>query len=523
MSFVPESLQRIFLASIISSLPVTVYAQQFTLTPQPDATKPVIEPVPQWGKRLVESINQVWTEGNQARRNQKLSELVEATPGQLAYLTRVFQQNDSTKTGQAIFTLKEYFSVIRRVQWQPSDVAQMQRIVASWSVVVPQLVKNISLPEMSAYQRRILEQALVDLAHITRDPQLGTPLAKQIWQKETPVLTGLLKHPKTSVKLTVLGVLEAIGQDAQPAGEAVVQCLKDADRFVRMSSVRTLQAMGPDSRSLDVIARLKNDEDSQVRETVMLALQSTSPATIQVKTETKAQPGSPVVAQNQSVEAAPTDRPKPILPKLTEAKAMPASKPIESPAMVGKRDNSTTKTAVAQPAVLPNSIPAIPVEGSPVSLPVLPAQPAAGEAPASQALPLFGPPVSSTPAPVVKPKMPATIQPVAAASTVPQRVEAKTKPVSLWLPRLHQGTVEQQVQAVREIGKLGTQAADAVPKLAEVLTKGDIAVRREVPDALVKIGSPAKMATAVLERCLLDPDTDLKVNAARALLELADK
>lgn len=92
----------------------------------------------------------------------------------------------------------------------------------------------------------------------------------------------------------------------------------------------------------------------------------------------------------------------------------------------------------------------------------------------------------------------------------------------MWIPRLRQGTAAQQVLAVRELAKLGEGAADAVPVLAELLLKADVTVRREIPLALMKIGKPARVANSVLERSLQDADTDVKVNAARALLELAD-
>jgi hypothetical protein len=536
MSFVPGKLQRLLIASLLSSLPVAVVAQQqqINLTPAPATNRPALEPVPVWGKRLIESINNVWTEGSPTRREVRLSALVEGTPAQLAYITRVFQQNDPVKTGQTIYAMREVFSLIHRVSWQPGDMPAMQRVVASWSVVTPQLVKMIGVPELSANQRRILEQALVDLAHVTRDAKLGTPHAKETWQKETATLAALLKHPKTSVRLTVLSIIEALGTDAQPITASVQQTLSDTDRFVRWSAVRTLTAIGLDANASKAVAKLKNDEDSLVREAVLVALQPAAPAVL-AKEEPKPVPNAslanvPPLNVNVPISTAPPERPAATLPKLTETKVTPPSKPVELPTMTSKREvpAATSKPSPAQPAVLPNGIPALPVEGSPVLLPVLPALPAVKEPAVSEPQPLFGPPISKNTEPVVKPKTPTVIQPVAAATPppVPKRVEPKptgASSLNLWLPRVKQGTVEQQVQAVREIGKFGAGAADAVPTLAEVLINGNIAVRREVPDTLVKIGTSAKMATAVLERCLQDADTELKVNAARALLELSDK
>ncbi len=537
MSFVRGKLQRLLIASLLSSLPVAVVAQQqqqINLTPAPTANRPALEPVPVWGKRLIESINNVWTEGSPTRREVRLSELVESTPAQLAYITRVFQQNDPVKTGQTIYAMRELFSLIHRVSWQPGDVPTMQRVVASWSVVIPQLVKLVSQPELSSNQRRILEQALVDLAHVTRDARLGTPHAKETWQKETATLAALLKHPKTSVRLTTLSIIEALGTDARPISASVQQALSDTDRFVRWSAVRTLSAIGLDANGTKAVAKLKNDEDSLVREAVLTALQPAAPAVL-AKEEAKPVPGStltnvPPLNVNVPISTTPPERPAVTLPKLTETKVTPPSKPAELPVSTSKREvpATTTKPTSAQPAVLPNSIPALPVEGAPVSLPVLPPLPAVKEPASSEPQPLFGPPISKNTESVVIPKTPTVIQPVAAATPppAPKRVEPKVTGASslnLWLPRVKQGTIEQQVQAVREIGKFGAGAAEAVPTLAEVLINGNIAVRREVPDTLVKIGAPAKMATAVLERCLQDADTDLKVNAARALLELSDK
>lgn len=534
MSFVPGKLQPLLIVSLLSSMPVAVVAQQqINITPAPAANRPALEPVPVWGKRLIESINNVWTEGSPTRREVRLNELVEGTPAQLAYITRVFQLNDPVKSGQTIYAMRELFSLIHRVSWQSGDVPTLQRVIASWSVVTPQLVKMIGVPELSANQRRILEQALVDLAHVTRDARLGTPYAKETWQKETATLAALLKHPKTSVRLTALSVIEALGNDAQPITASVQQSLSDTDRFVRWSAVRTLTAIGLDANATKAVAKLKNDEDSLVREAVLVALQPAAPAVL-AKEEAKPIPNSPLanvpaLNVNVPISTAPEVRTAVTLPKMTESKVTPPSKPVELPVTTSKREvpAATTKPSPAQPAVLPNSIPALPVEGAPVTLPVLPALPAVKEPAGSEPQPLFGPPISKNIEPVVKPKPATVIQPVAAASPpAPKQVEPKPTgagSLNLWLPRVKQGTVEQQVQVVREIGKFGAGAADAVPTLAEVLINGNIAVRREVPDTLVKIGASAKMATAVLERCLQDADTELKVNAARALLELSDK
>jgi HEAT repeat protein len=155
--------------------------------------------------------------------------------------------------------------------------------------------------------------------------------------------------------------------------------------------------------------------------------------------------------------------------------------------------------------------------------------------------------IPNTPAVVARP---APIQPMSARipvmETTPKTMVAETKPkmtVAESAPKeaknpksaeinqqlmtdilkLNSARVADQIEGVRSLGKLGPQASDAVPPLAEKLIKGEALVRREVPLALMQIGRPAKMAQSVLERALDDQDTEVRVNAARALLELSDK
>jgi HEAT repeat protein len=132
------------------------------------------------------------------------------------------------------------------------------------------------------------------------------------------------------------------------------------------------------------------------------------------------------------------------------------------------------------------------------------------------------------PAPVKQP----AIQPISAQITAPDPTPKKApNPKSAELNqqlmtdilKLNSARVGDQIEGIRSLGKLGPNAADAVPPLAEKLVKGETLVRREVPLALMQIGAPAKLAQTVLERALDDQDTDVRVNAARALLELSDK
>lgn len=595
-------------------------------------TKPhtELQPASEWSKQLLEAFNQCWTEGKPSERTRKLHDLAERTPAQMAYVTRILQQKNDQQSAKVIVALKEVFSTIRRVGWQTEDAPDLQRIIASWSVMAPQLVKVIDAPDLSAYQRRTLEAALVDLAYISRDTVLGSPRARQTWQALVEPVSKLTRHQKTSVRLVALSILEAIGSDARPVNSQVIQCLSDSDCFVRWSAIRTLQAIGIDEAAQQAIAKLQKDDDSQVRQAASTALSAslvTSKEVIatnnvpklqsvqlpevkvpevslpamklpeakltELKAPETAQPEQRgAVASNsagretvqvpevkvpeasvsaiqlpeskQAVLKAPEaaaselQEPSSNYPKAQEVKMpdvrvpesrlpeikQPEMKPpmslpvvsttavkadvlMKSPEAVAVKPERNKPVSVpvppipeqpvkplpvvskpvqAAPATLPATLPAVPIQQTPVSKPM------------PDPVPLFGPPTSSEP---VKVKPAERIQ--AVVSNVPVQSVPETNTVSIWLPRLRQGTVEQQVQAAQQLGKLGSAAADAVPALAEALLKSDIAVRREIPMTLAQIGAPAKMAIAVLERCLQDRDTEVKVNAARALLELADK
>ncbi|MFT3882542.1 MAG: HEAT repeat domain-containing protein [Gemmatales bacterium] len=472
------------------------------------------QPVGEWARQTTALVDSIWTEGNEAKRQKKLFDWAEQTPGQLAYVTRILSKNDEQQTGKVVVALKDLFGTIRRVTWQPGDLPYIQRIVATLSASVPQLVKNIAVTNLSAGQRRNLEQALVDLVLISKDAQINTPVMKQTWLAQVSNLAQLVRHPKTSVRLTALSILEALGTDAVPAGQLVQQALSDPDRFVRWAAVRTLGAIGVDASTRQVLAKMEKDEDANVRMAVQVAMQT--PSTPAVKTDAMAQTSRPAI-----------DLTVPVQPPVTPSVQTPAiDKNLSVPASTDGLNERQPAEQLHLPAPVKPAVPAqLPATLSPAPLQL----PATKVEPKNEAIPLFAPP-PSTPAPVkqVPAKPIPTTQVVenkaiqTASVVTPVKTESRVDPASLWIPRLRQGTVDQQVQAVRELGKLGTSAASSVPTLAEYLLKGDVAVRREIPLTLMKIGAPARLATSVLERSLQDSDTDVKVNAARALLELAE-
>lgn len=500
--------------------------------------KAPVESVTDWSKTVIHTANTAWAETNAAQREKLLNAWAEATPSQMAYLTRVLQQNQPAETAQTIQTLKELFGIIRRITWQPADVPAMQRVVAAWVVVVPPLVKRIPSTELSSHQRRNLEQVLLDLALLSREGPLASPVARQTWQAEVKTLATMLQHPKHSVRLVALSVLEALGSDAADAREQVTKALNDSDCFVRWAAVRTVQALGLTESARQQLTKLENDSDSQVRQAVLAALQK--PATgNDAAMDLKSVPTSnkTEVLQQSVVTSAPAKSPesmskvetpepalgnrevtKPEIPKMEvpariEVPAKLEIPKVEVPAVESRPMPKPVTKVETTPPVKPAPMTTLPVQRQiPVRKPIV------KDTQSATSTPIFAP----APTPVSQSTTRSAVQQTAAVAPVNTPAPVKPAPTSLWLSRLRQGSVEQQVNAVMELGKLGASASDAIPVLSEFLLRGDVAVRREIPLALAKMGKPARMATAVLERALQDQDTDVKVNAARALLELSE-
>lgn len=499
-----------------------------TVTLPLNRPKAQMESVADWSRSVLQAANTAWAETNAAQREKLLSAWAEATPSQMAYLTRVLQQNQSADTAQTIQTLKELFGIIRRITWQPADIPAMQRVVAAWVVVVPPLVKRIPSTELSATQRRHLEQVLVDLAYLSRESQLASPAARQTWQAEVKTLAGMLQHSKHSVKLVSLSVLEALGNDASAAVDQVSKALNDSDCFVRWAAVRTVQALGLSETTRQQLAKLENDSDVQVRQAVATALQKSVINSDAVQ-DTKGIPASTKAdIVQQSVVTPPSSRAltenttklddnKPVLANSTATKLEVPRMEIpqaEVPAAENKPVTKLSRKTESAKTVKPAPLPSLPVAKP---LPTR-KQPVTKEVQPATTTPLFGP----APLPVSQAKAKPPVQQTASVVPVSTPVEPKPTATTLWVSRLRQGSTEQQVQAVMELGKLGASASDAIPVMSEYLLRGDVVVRREIPLALAKMGKPARMATAVLERALQDQDTDVKVNAARALLELSE-
>jgi HEAT repeat protein len=93
------------------------------------------------------------------------------------------------------------------------------------------------------------------------------------------------------------------------------------------------------------------------------------------------------------------------------------------------------------------------------------------------------------------------------------------KPVSHWVGLVKDPDARQRVRAVKELGRVGTADAAALPALTASLKDADARVRAEAVLALLNIGPEARSAAVALEEAS-QTDRDAKVRAyARKALE----
>lgn len=79
------------------------------------------------------------------------------------------------------------------------------------------------------------------------------------------------------------------------------------------------------------------------------------------------------------------------------------------------------------------------------------------------------------------------------------------------------GPVKTRIQAAALLGRLGPDAAPAVPALVEALASKDKGLRGMAAIALGRIGEAARDAIVPLDRALRDPDVRVRVAAALAI------
>jgi HEAT repeat protein len=164
----------------------------------------------------------------------------------------------------------------------------------SLSAQIPGLMRNLKdehLPScLSAYQaleaigqtRSRLHRHAARFRGVARleeglaEDSLIVPLRRAV-----PDLSAALSHKDVRVQLAALYVLETLEGEAAAAAEAVTAALdKSEEPFVRWGAARVLAGMAPHepARAVPVLARRLDDENHDLRLSVLLALQRYGPA-----------------------------------------------------------------------------------------------------------------------------------------------------------------------------------------------------------------------------------------------------
>ncbi|HZV04507.1 MAG TPA: HEAT repeat domain-containing protein [Gemmataceae bacterium] len=100
-------------------------------------------------------------------------------------------------------------------------------------------------------------------------------LLGELLHETVPGLAEELAHPDVRVRRSALDVLETSGSLALPALPALTRALRDSDRFVRWSAVRTVGNLGPAAapQTIDDLTRLLRDPDVELRKAAANALE----------------------------------------------------------------------------------------------------------------------------------------------------------------------------------------------------------------------------------------------------------
>jgi hypothetical protein len=100
-------------------------------------------------------------------------------------------------------------------------------------------------------------------------------LLSELLYEAMPGVAEALTHPDVRVRRSALDVLEMSGSLALPTLPALKHALRDPDRFVRWSAVRTVGKLGPSAapETRDELRRLLHDPDDELRKAAAHALE----------------------------------------------------------------------------------------------------------------------------------------------------------------------------------------------------------------------------------------------------------
>ncbi len=184
-------------------------------------------------------------------------------------LTRLMDEPVGTEQSQARRSLQAEYEELRPLLLALRDQAP----------VLERLLNN-SDPETRILTHKTLEELGVARSHwmkrcAERRERIDEQLLAGMLYEAVPRLAEELVHPDVRVRRSALDVLEMSGPLALPALPALTRALRDPDRFVRWSAVRTVGKLGPSvgSQTRADLIRLLHDPDIDLQKAAANALQ----------------------------------------------------------------------------------------------------------------------------------------------------------------------------------------------------------------------------------------------------------
>jgi len=185
-----------------------------------------------------------------------------------AALTRLMDEPVGTEEPQARRSLHAEYEELRPLLLALYDQGP----------VLEQLLHN-SDPETRILTHKVLEELGVARDHwlrrcAERQEKIEEQLLAGMLYEAVPKLAEELVHPDVRVRRSALDVLEMSGSLALPALPALTRALRDPDRFVRWSAVRTVGKLGPSvaPQTRADLTRLLHDPDVDLQKAAANAL-----------------------------------------------------------------------------------------------------------------------------------------------------------------------------------------------------------------------------------------------------------
>jgi WD40 repeat protein/HEAT repeat protein len=324
---------------------------------------------------------------------------------------------------------------------------------------------------------------------------------------DVPQLARLLRQDKDGeVRQYALQALEKLGPQAEPAAEAVAEALKDSDPDVRRQAVKVLTEMGPAAAPVSrrpLVAALQ-DADTDISQAAEAALAKLGPPPAsEVGTLRKLLQGHSVPLRRYAVRAL-TALAKEAAPAVPDLVALAGS---DGPVELRRESLQALRQVDAGNKEVVELCTRLVKDGNEsvceeAVLVLAAAGPKAGALPGLlRALDLSTKGAALT------------------AETALRKAELDKSHLPLLEPLLASKKSQTRKLGVEVLGRLGADAAPAVPALGQMLKEARGEERRQIVRTLARMGKAAQPAGPALAECLRDTEGDVAFEAALALVQ----